>query len=184
MNSCVGIIPYVVGSASYGVDGLAQVDGEEYADASAQQFSGGLIKILSGADMPGNIGYLLNGTEFDMQPGYSQKFAEDRVWVIQFRAGDENSEVVEYTLTAGEYQFVVVDGKLNLMPVSQEGLAPSTSDAPQNATPQEVAPQAPPTVIPDATQYIPPETVPNVIPEVTEQPFSPDSVPNAPPVAP
>ena len=156
INSCVGITPYVAGGSYEDAQGLMQVD-----SGDASQFSGAEIKIACGPEMPGSVGYMLNGTEYDMQPGYSQKFAEDRTWVIQFRSGDENSEIVEFTLTAGEYQFVVVDGKLNLTPVSQDGL-------------QSVSPEVQQDVAPEVQQDVAPEAAQNVVPDVTLQQFNSD----------
>lgn len=124
-----------------------QNGGEQMANVQPDptQFSGGEIKISSGPDMPGDIGYVLNGTAYEMKPGYSQKFAEDRVWVIQFRNGDENSDVVEYTLTAGQYRFVVADGKLNLSSATPDaGAGPGPGPGPSPVDPNVQRPEAAP----------------------------------------
>ena len=88
-------------------------------EETAPQFSGGEIKILASADLSDPVNYQLNDQEFSMQPSYSQTFTEDRTWVVRFYEGGENSQLKEYTLTAGTYQFVVVDGKVDLQSVAQ-----------------------------------------------------------------
>ena len=172
INSCAGITPYVPVTT---VDPYAGFGGEGFVDAGAQQFSGGEIKIIAGADMPGNIGYLLNGTEYDMKPGFSQKFVEDRTWVIQFRSGDETSDVVEYTLNAGTYQFVVADGKLALTPVGPEGLQPSDPAAQQQMMSQQMQ-----QVLPQQGQPVDPNQVqqfdPNQVDPNQAQQFDPNQV--------
>lgn len=66
------------------------------------------ITISSPASAQGEVRYLLGSTEYSMKPGYRQKFANDREWVIAFGSGGSRGEV-RYTLGPGAFEFRLTD---------------------------------------------------------------------------
>ncbi len=67
-------------------------------------FSGGPIKITNPATNRAALSYSLNGMVYTIQPGFSQEFAEDRDWVIDFSRGP-NLGAGRYSLHTGLYSF-------------------------------------------------------------------------------
>lgn len=65
----------------------------------------GDIKLSCPKSAPGNLTCKLNGHPYTIRPGYSQTFANDREWIIEFRRRGDGSEMLSYTLNAGLYVF-------------------------------------------------------------------------------
>lgn len=65
------------------------------------------IKLVLPKEATGPVSYVLNGTTYSIKPGYSQIFADDRVWTIEFLRGGNGSPPVAYQLQAGTYSFAV-----------------------------------------------------------------------------
>ncbi len=64
------------------------------------------IKLSCPKSAPGPLSYSLNGHVYTIKPGYSQTFPNDRDWKIEFKRGDDASEVASYPLATGNYAFV------------------------------------------------------------------------------
>ena len=64
------------------------------------------IKLSCPKSAPGPLSYSLNGHVYTIKPGYSQTFPNDRDWKIEFKRGDDASEVASYPLATGNYTFV------------------------------------------------------------------------------
>ena len=64
------------------------------------------IKLSCPKSAPGPLSYSLNGHVYTIKPGYSQTFPNDRDWKIEFKRGDDASEVASYPLSTGNYTFV------------------------------------------------------------------------------
>lgn len=64
------------------------------------------IKLSCPKSAPGPLSYSLNGHVYTIKPGYSQTFPNDRNWTIEFKRGDDVSEVASYPLSTGIYTFV------------------------------------------------------------------------------
>ncbi len=67
----------------------------------------GTIKLVCPKTAGGPLSYSLNGNIYTIQPGYSQSFRDDRAWTLEFKRGGEGSEVAQYALKAGTYNFAV-----------------------------------------------------------------------------
>lgn len=65
------------------------------------------IKLVLPKEATAPLSYTLNGTTYSIKPGYSQVFADDRVWTIEFLRGGNGSLPVAYQLQAGTYSFAV-----------------------------------------------------------------------------
>lgn len=76
--------------------------------------SGEDITLSSPASAQGEVRYLLGSTEYSMKPGYRQKFANDREWVIAFGSGGSRGEV-RYTLGPGAFEFRLTDDGWDLV---------------------------------------------------------------------
>ena len=63
------------------------------------------IKLIYPKSAAASLSYVLNGTVYAIKPGYSQVFAEDRVWTIEFLRGGNRSQIRRYQLKAGTYTF-------------------------------------------------------------------------------
>jgi len=84
----------------------------------------GQIKISCPKSAHSPVNYTLNDHPYTIKPGYSQTFANDRVWTIEFHRGDEQSEVATMVLKSGNYTFTSsAKGWELLLP----GETPSTS---------------------------------------------------------
>lgn len=66
-----------------------------------------MIKISMAAGAGGNVPYKLNDFSYTMQPGFSQKFANDRSWTISF--DDGSGKMISQALVPGNYVFVKND---------------------------------------------------------------------------
>lgn len=64
------------------------------------------IKLTCPKTAPGPLSYSLNSHIYTIKPGYSQTFPNDRAWKIEFKRGDDASEVASYPLSEGVYTFV------------------------------------------------------------------------------
>lgn len=69
-----------------------------------------MIKLSMRAGMDGTVAYKLNDYSYVMQPGFSQKFSNDRAWTISF--DDGSGKTVRQTLTKGNYVFTKNDAGL------------------------------------------------------------------------
>lgn len=65
------------------------------------------IKLVLPKEATAPLSYTLNGTIYSIKPGYSQVFADDRVWTIEFLRGGNGSLPASYQLQAGTYSFAV-----------------------------------------------------------------------------
>ena len=113
-------------------------------------FSGGPIKITNPATNRAALSYSLNGMVYTIQPGFSQEFAEDRDWVIDFSRGP-NLGAGRYSLHTGLYSFGAGGNGWELFSVPVDtspagGLAsppppkPSATVNPLPGTPATIAP--------------------------------------------
>jgi hypothetical protein len=80
--------------------------------------SRGKITILNPTATGSEVNYSLNKSTYKIKPGYSQKFEDDRNWIVAFGSGGEKGDV-RYTLTAGTYQFVATDAGWDLKRVKE-----------------------------------------------------------------
>ena len=79
------------------------------ASSSAARWpSRGKVTIVNPRDSGGDVRYSLNGTEYRIQPGYTQVFDDDRNWIVAFGSGGSKGEL-RYTLIAGTYKFTPHD---------------------------------------------------------------------------
>ena len=103
--------------------------------------SAGTIKLICPKTAAGPLLYSLNGHVFKIQPGYTQKFPDDRIWTLEFDRGNADPETASYSLKAGTYTFVVTDRGWELQ---QGTVSPGSvsSDLPPAPLP-EPAPVAP-----------------------------------------
>jgi hypothetical protein len=75
--------------------------------------SAGVIRLKLPATADGSVNYQLNGTSFTMDPGYSQRFANDRSWNITF--DDGTGRMQSHGLTSGNWEFFKAsDGRWEL----------------------------------------------------------------------
>ncbi len=51
------------------------------------------------------LSYVLNGTTYEIKPGYTHSFPDDRPWTLEFLRGGNGSPPMRYELKAGIYQF-------------------------------------------------------------------------------
>ncbi len=70
----------------------------------AEPTDGGPIVIQSPAENGETVNYTINGHSFTMKPGQSQKFANDRRWIIEFDQGAGRGQT-KYTLNSGTFKF-------------------------------------------------------------------------------
>jgi len=70
------------------------------------------------------IAYNLNGTRFDMQPGFSQKLTTRPSWVVEFDRGGSFG-TARYTLTKGAYKFIATDRGWDLARHDETPAAPT-----------------------------------------------------------
>ena len=68
------------------------------------------------------ITYRVDGTQYDMQPGYSQRLTTKASWIVEFDRGDGRKSM-QYTLTAGSYRFVASERGWDLVRGSGESSA-------------------------------------------------------------
>lgn len=87
------------------------------------------ITISSPASAQGEVRYLLGSNEYSMKPGYRQKFANDREWVIAFGSGGSRGEV-RYTLGPGAFEFRLTDAGWDLVKLKSPQSAPSLKPPP------------------------------------------------------
>lgn len=66
--------------------------------------SSGPIKLRLPAGSDGSVNYQLNGTAFVLNPGYAQKFDNDRSWTITF--DDGTGQTQSHELRSGNWEFV------------------------------------------------------------------------------
>lgn len=110
--------------------------------------SGAPIKLVCPKAAAGSLTYTLNGKAFTIQPGYSQSFRDDRNWKLEFRRGDERSEVVGYTLKPGTFNFALGDNGWELrqvvnVPTGELPPAPQPAPIPASTpTPKANGPMA------------------------------------------
>lgn len=64
----------------------------------------GNIKLRLPAGSDGSVNYQLNGTAFVLNPGFAQKFDNDRSWTITF--DDGTGQTQSRALTSGTWEFV------------------------------------------------------------------------------
>ncbi len=73
----------------------------------------GNIKLRLPAGSDGSVNYQLNGTAFVLNPGFAQKFDNDRSWTITF--DDGTGQTQSHGLTSGNWEFVRnTDGRWEL----------------------------------------------------------------------
>ncbi|MEN6449808.1 MAG: hypothetical protein ABFC96_04880 [Thermoguttaceae bacterium] len=101
-------------------------------------FSGLPIKIVNPANSGVTLTYSLNGETYTIPPGYSQKFAEDRNWVIQFSRGSGRG-VAEYSLEPGVFTFGFGNNGWDLF----RGTPNAPAGGPTNPMPPQVTPENP-----------------------------------------
>jgi hypothetical protein len=90
----------------------------------------GDIVILNPADNTNAMNYSLNGHNFTIQPGQSQRFANDRRWVIEFnRGGQDQAAGARYTLSPGQFKFKPMDSGWELVRAADQGAAQSIQTA-------------------------------------------------------
>lgn len=123
---------------------LQQAQQQVAAKVPVSNPSGGTIKLSCPKTTAAPLTYTLNGNPYTIQPGYSQSFRDDRVWILEFRRGDEQSEVVRYTLKPGNYNFGVgsIGWELRQMvPIASDALPPPPLPDVSTPTPTPVPPQ-------------------------------------------
>ncbi len=103
-------------------------------------FSGLPIKIVNPATNNVTLNYTLNGTVYTIPPGYSQKFVEDRSWVVEFSRGGSFGDA-RYGLEPGVYVFGATSHGWELYHQAEES-APVAG--PTNPPPPDVTPANPP----------------------------------------
>jgi hypothetical protein len=137
----------------YGDDGRWLNYGNSYVvnRPILDNFSGDPIKIVNPAKNGVTLNYTLNGSLFNIQPGYSQDLQADRAWVIQFSRG-ENLDQARYGLQPGVYTFARTDRGWELFHSElQQTLAPPAPiAAPTN--PSIASPTNPPMATPTNPQ--------------------------------
>jgi hypothetical protein len=87
------------------------------------------ITISSPVTAQGEVRYLLGSNEYSMKPGYRQKFANDREWVIAFGSGGSRGEV-RYTLGPGAFEFRLTDDGWDLVKLKSPHNASLTKPPP------------------------------------------------------
>jgi hypothetical protein len=94
----------------------------------------GEIVIFSPPTNTIDVQYSLNGVSYTMKPGSMQKFANDRIWIVNFNVG--NSQNVKYTLATGRYKFKQSEAGIGLFMTQQSPEAPAPVPEPDSsATP-------------------------------------------------
>lgn len=81
----------------------------------------GKVLITNPADSGGDVNYVLNGNNFSIQPGQTQSLDNDRVWTIDFASGGQRGGV-RYTLSPGQFKFVVKESGWELVRVANQSM--------------------------------------------------------------
>lgn len=97
--------------------------------------SRGEIKIIHKAGGSVEVHFALNRKVYTIKPGETQRFNDDRDWVIAFGSGGSKGDL-RYTLKAGTYRFVATDGGWDLKQTTEK-TAPATKDAPSRLSSPE-----------------------------------------------
>ena len=92
---------------------------------AAPMFNGGVVVLMNPATNPDSVEYLLNGEQFVMRPGQSQRFAHDRDWIIDFDRGD-GSNFARYGLKSATYKFKPTANGWELFEQAESRPAPGT----------------------------------------------------------
>lgn len=74
------------------------------SERPAEPTDGGPIVIYCPAESTGSVSYTINGHRFTMKPGQSQKFTNDRRWIVEFDQGAGRG-LTKYTLNSGHFKF-------------------------------------------------------------------------------
>lgn len=128
---------------------------------AAPMFDGGVVVLMNPATNSDSIEYMLNGEQFVMRPGQSQRFAYDRDWIVDFDRGDGRN-FAQYGLKSATYKFKPTANGWELFEQAESGPAPSTLP-PATALPAKPANPPQP-----ADEPRPRDLVPSPVPD-TEQ---------------
>ena len=75
---------------------------------------GGDVIIENSAENASTVNYSLNGNNYTIQPGQTQRIANDRQWVVEFDRG-EGQGTARYTLSEGRFRFKPTEQGWELM---------------------------------------------------------------------
>lgn len=92
--------------------------------------SGGDVIIENSADNGTALNYSLNGHDYTIQPGQTQRITNDRNWIVEFDRGSGQG-TGRYTLSEGRFKFKSTDSGWDLVrAASQSDSAPQTTAKP------------------------------------------------------
>jgi hypothetical protein len=92
--------------------------------------STGDVEIVNPADNSSALNYALNGQNFTIQPGQTQRIQHDRRWIIEFPRGDDpNQELARYTLSPGRFKFKPMDQGWELVRAADKSSGQSVETA-------------------------------------------------------
>ncbi|MBI5760858.1 MAG: hypothetical protein HZA46_20240 [Planctomycetales bacterium] len=119
------------------------------------RYDGGEILLFNPAGSEGPVDYALNGYRYAIKPGESQKFRNDRHWVIAIPRGATGDPEALYTLSTGRFKFKKSDKGWDVVSVEESAPVAQPTDgrpAPPAPTsidskPAEVKPAGTPTLI-------------------------------------
>ncbi len=90
----------------------------------------GKVLITNPADSGGDVNYVLNGNKYSIQPGQTQSLDNDRVWTIDFASGGPRGGV-RYTLSPGQFKFVVKESGWELVRAANQQVNPGQASQAQ-----------------------------------------------------